>query len=356
MWIILCNFAAKFYLYMKKEVRIIVLFAAMIAFSVSASAQLTHSVGGWVQGEYLSYLSDINGELSNQNTFVLNSSQGGGGGAGVLYEMRVRRHFLIEAGVGFNFAGTAFDLSGQDYLYPMPGQKDASGNIVDCTYQFANRKDVYLVPSVQIPLMVGGEFGNFYCLAGVKLDISDSVSTKIKYNLTDPNGIDLEGIVPSEYLESTKISTKLKDPAFNVHFQGELGFRFGKVYKVRGYDVPNPRLIYRLALFAEWGPWDICIKEENKDNAKSLYSGGTTEKKEEGDVAEFDFINSFTDVLNSKEVITVSFPEDKSESTKKYLSSLMVGVKFTVLFRLPEKKKGRVYYDEPLRSSHGILE
>ena len=367
----------KFYLYMKKKVRIIVLFAAMVFISAPVSAQIENFVGVWAQGGEYSYLSNVNGKLLNGKTFTLPSSLGGGGGLGVMYEMRAGRHFLLDAGLGFNTTLTQFKMQSQDTSFLMPNQSDTiAGLSFNYKYEFSNRRDGYLNTSLLLPVMVGGQWGNFYFLAGAKLEIPLASKSIIKMDM-NAKGLDIltNELLPdslcSGFVSGFK-STTIKDtinlrqfPKMNVNLSAELGFRLGKVYKERGFDVPNPAVQYRLALFGEVGLLDVHVSPG--DEAKPIYGKipGYT-------YGNFDFKGVLTDVISSKEAKEAGYPHANEEENGEepqtndqpdvklvsttFFRSFMVGVKFTVLFRLPEKKIRRVYYDVPIRSSYGILE
>ena len=360
---------------MKKAVKIGLLFMVFMGVVTPVSAQIENFVGAWAQGGEYSYLSNVNGVLQNGRPFALRSSLGGGGGLGVMYEMRAGRHFLLDAGIGFNTSWTQFRTHRNDTSFMMPNQSDSiSGLSFNYQYDLSNRRDAYLSTSLQVPLMIGGQWGNFYFLAGAKLDLPLATRSIININM-DAHGYDkmtnmllpdtlCKGFVSGYPLKTKKDSIKIFTP--DVNLTAEIGFRLGKVYKERGYDVPDPAVQYRLALFAEVGVLNVRIKPN--DDVKPIYGKipGYT-------YGNFDFSNVLTDVMNSKEAEEAGYPPkvvdgedyeggntpaanlEKPVSTT-FFRSFMIGLKFTVLIRMPEKKIRRVYYDVPYRSSYGILE
>ena len=362
---------------MKKAVKIALLFAAIMGVVTPVSAQIENFVGAWAQGGEFSYLSNVNGTLVNGRPFALNSSLGGGGGLGVMYEMRAGRHFLLDAGIGFNTSWTQFKMQRQDTAFMMPNQSDTvAGLSFNYRYELTNRRDAYLNTSLQVPLMIGGQWGNFYFLAGAKLDLPLSTRSIVNIDM-NAHGYDMmlgtvlpdslcAGFMSGYKLKTKQDSVKLYMP--NVNLTAEIGFRLGKVYRERGFDVPNPAVQYRLALFAEVGVLNVRIRPG--DDVRPIYDNRKIPGYSYGN---FDFSNVVTDVMNSKEAEEAGYPPkdvvgDDSESgetpavnlvkpvSTTFFRSFMVGVKFTVLIRMPEKKIRRVYFDVPYRSSYGILE
>ena len=165
-----------------------------------------------------------------------------------------------------------------------------------------------MVTSLQIPLLLGGQWGKFYFLTGAKFDYALYTINHLKADQET-----IKGSITYQKRDST-ISFKP-----NLMVSAELGFRLGDVFEETGFDVPNPIAQYRLALFA-----DVGVLPINKEAQNSLIENGN--------------------VMSCRETKDAKF------------KSFMVGIKFTVLFRLPKKKVCLSCMDQPFRSSHGILE
>ena len=320
---------------MKKNVRISILFAVLWTLSVPASAQVSHYLGAWAQGGEYTYRATLAREV-----FDMKSSLGGGGGLGFVYEMRAGDHFLLDVGVGGNSAWTRFKVPDRQYV--LHNMLDSEGEVFDYVYDVKHRRDAYWVTSVQVPLLLGGQWGRFYFLAGAKFDMALLTNTTIKADvstlgdykqyITPLHNIPAQGFVDNMPFEQ-KQRIALKP---NVTASVELGCRLGEIYKEKGFDVPSQKVQYRIAAFADWGILDPHVATDNPlmhvpatYNAKAPLSGLTA-----------------CDVMSAKEVTDISG----------VFTTLMVGVKFTVLFQLPKSKSCVICRDQPFRSSHGILE
>ena len=102
----------------------------------------------------------------------------------------------------------------------------------------------------------------------------------------------------------------------NVMASAEIGWRLGHIDNSTGFDVPKPKTLYRIGLFADYGIFDVHYRSNKPAvvlpetfNAENMTS----------DMA-------VNDILSTSQA-------------QKIVNNLLVGVKFTVLFQLPEPKK-----------------
>lgn len=320
---------------MKKNVRISILFAVLWATVAPISAQVTHYLGAWAQGGEYTYRAVIARE-----NFDMKSSLGGGGGLGFVYEMRAGEHFLLDVGVGGNSAWTRFKVP--DRRYVLHNMLDSEGEVFDYVYDVQHRRDAYWVTSIQVPLLLGGQWDRFYFLAGAKFDMAlfstattvAEVSTLGDYKqyITPLHNIPAQGFRDNmPFVQQQRVSFKP-----NVTASLELGCRLGDIYKDKGFDVPNQTVQYRIAVFADYGILDPHIATD-----KALMHVPATYNVDNP----LDGLNA-CDVMAAKEVTDI----------RGYFNTFMVGVKFTVLFQLPKSKSCVICRDQPFRSSHGILE
>ena len=338
--------------YMKKELKKGLLLALMAAVSTVASAQVTHFIGGWVQGGEYSLFSNVDRTALN-----LRPSLGGGVGIGFNYELRAG-HFLLDAGVGTNTGWTRFNVP--DHEVTIPNQIDRNGDRFDYVYTLNHRKDAYWNSSLQVPLMVGGQWKKFYFLVGGKFDwayrtltyTKAAINTAGVYKTFPPKtetNDQMHGFVTN--FPWVMMDTIMKPFEPNVTLSMEIGMRLGEVFEGRGFDIPDPKVQYRLALFADFGLLDIHHKPMNPGTEGLLW----TVPDKYSDMPFTPYGIHSQDVMHSREAANAGKVKEGETPTARF-NSFMVGVKFTILFRLPQKKICLSCKDEPFRSSYGILE
>ena len=247
---------------------------------------------------------------------------------------------MFDAGLGVNSAKTRFKVP--DAEYALRNVIDSEGEVFDYVFDVKDRRDAYWVSSVQIPVMLGGQWGKFYFLAGAKFDMALLVGTNVKASIStigkyeryiDPlRNIPSQGFVDNTPWEQNGI-VSFKP---GVTGSAEIGMRLGPVYHATGYDVPRQKVQYRIALFGDYGILDT----HREGDAPLMHVPAAYNAKEPmtGLVA--------TDLMSSKEM----------KDRMGHFQSYMVGVKFTVLFLLPEKKACVICKDSPFRSTHGLLD
>jgi len=275
---------------MKKNVITYMVLAVLTACFSPVSAQVSHFVGPYIQGGEYSIFTKAD------TTLKQTPSLGGGGSFGVVYELRAGKHFLLDAGVAGNAGWTQFNLPDKTF------SREESYQLIT---------DAYLSSSLQIPVLVGGQWGRFYFLGGVKLDLE-------MYKQDSLRAMHVMYDVPVEYGKFKKTLQPELNP--NLFVSAELGFRLGDVFEATGYDVPKQPVQYRLGLFADLG----VLKTPIKGTEKYVYG---------------DFMNS----------------EEAFIAQARFLP-FMVGVKFQVLFQLPQSKGCIICKEHSLRSNYGIIE
>ena len=334
MSIICSTFAPRNVLFMKKIVKIFILLAAMACCGTQLSAQVTHYLGAYAQAGEFSYLATL-----YRPAFDMKSSLGGGGGLGFVYEMRAG-HFLLDVGVGGNTAWTRFKVPDRQYV--LHNMIDSEGEVFDFVYDVSHRRDAYWTTSLQVPLLLGGQWGHFYFLAGAKFDMALMTTATMKADISTLGDykqymVPLHNIPAQGFVDNMAWMSK-RPVAFKpgVTASWEIGCRLGEVYKETGYDVPKQTTQFRIALFGDYGILDTHVATQTDlmhipatYNAKQPLQGLDA-----------------TDVMSCKEVSDI----------QGMFHSFMIGVKFTVLFRMPESKACVICREQPFRSTHGILE
>ena len=298
-----------------KNVKTYAILALLTVFSMAASAQVRNYVGLW-------------GEVGEWSLLPKESKYGGSlgvaGGVGVMYDLQYK-HLIFDVGVGANYGMTAYSVTAnQDQR--LPNQVDLQGDVFDYVYEVRDRKDQYTNLMLQVPIMIGGQWGRFYCMGGVKAGLSLLTTSHTKALLTtygDYRMFDDFRNMP-EYQFFDGLPMEKKTPTnfnFNLDLSAEIGMRLGYIQTMRGYDVRTTKNQYRLALFFDYGLLDLhkantleSLTVPNVYDAEAAYNTQT-----------------MVDNLTTNDVMSTT-------GFAKAVNNLLVGVKFTVLFELPTPK------------------
>lgn len=333
----------------KKRQTYFVLFLALL-FSGVLNAKVYHNLGASAYGGEWSLL-----PLQSENKPGL----GGAGGVGFVYEMQydfpyTTARLLVQTGIGFQMGHTSLKASGllNDTL-PTP-QQDPQGELFDYVYQLSNCNDSYTSYDAVVPFMVGIQYQKFYALAGFKMHYYVNTTAKSSANILtyasykrDENGYykpngeyplypgdpDLgEGNLGHDktwqFFDDESNDTKA--PAkfdMNVDVTLEIGGRFGGATQASGFDVPKRRTEYRLAGFMDFG-------------VTNIFKGGGLDpvEKPKG----FTYVRNndpYSPYLQTYMIDDVTLnPLVGVKGFAKSVHNLTVGIKFTVLFQLPEPK------------------
>ena len=307
--------------------------------SATIQAKVNNYVGAYVQAGEWSL-------LPSGSDFK--ASYGVAGGLGFLYELQAgpayqSTRFLFDVGVGAQYGMTSFKqtsemnvvLPDQRDLDYDPSATDHTGTIFDYVYEIKDRQDQYTNLAVQIPLMIGVQHRRFYMLAGVKVDANlmtranttANISTYGRYYSDDKQVFEDFRNMPEYQFFTNLPQKKSARPTFNLNVNAslEVGGRLGTINYAVGYDVPKRTIECRLAGFVDYGLLDIHVHREipgfttplgyNIEGTKPIYKN-----------------TSMVDNLQVNDVMSTSNFADK-------VNNFMVGLKFTVLFQLPEPGK-----------------
>lgn len=302
------------------------------AFAYKRPATVKHLLGLYMEGGEWSLL---------PYDSKLNSSMGAAGAIGFAYDLQVG-HFIMNTGVGVNYGATYFGID--DWNTTLADQIDTEGDTFDYIYKLHARQDAYSNLAVQIPLLFGGQYKRFYALAGVKFTYNAMTRTSTVADLTTVGryyGIDASGkktamfddftnMPEYQFYDNYSLQQKGKSK-FNVDLDVsfEIGARLGFLTDATGYDVPKSRTQYRLALFADYGLFDLHNAADN-----ALITTPTT--------------------YNASDMLTGIQTNDILSTTKAAgaVRSLFIGVKFTILFELPQSGTCLICRDGYRSSAH----
>jgi hypothetical protein len=215
----------------------------------------------------------------------------------------------------------------------LANQKDLSGETFDYVYDITNRNDNYSNIALHVPLMVGVQHKHFYMLVGAKLGFNlwtrtASTAYATTYGVYQSIG-STKGIPMPEYqfFENQKIrSSQASKLNMDVDLTFEIGGRLGFLTQDVGFDVPKQRIEYRLAAFVDYGFFDIHVAGQNP--AVTLPGSYDTDPSSPTYVYRG---TSMTDQVQLNDLLS-------TENFASAVNNLMIGVKFTVLFQLPQSR------------------
>lgn len=274
-------------------------------------------------------------------------SFGVAGGAGFLYELQAGgayspTKFLFDIGVGAQGGMTSY-MQSSSMTEPMPGiQTDLDGEPFTYVYELQDRHDQYNNLAVQIPIMIGVQHRKFYMLVGAKVGanvLTRAHSTAVVNTFgryQDPNNEfifdDFRNMPEYQFFEGYQLKGSAKASlGMNVDLSLEIGGRLGPVYDAVGFDVPKRKIEYRLAAFADYGILDI-------HKNRGLQGVVMPEGYNVGATAPVYNTTSMIDHLQVNDIMSTQSvnPDGTVQPFAKAVNNLMVGIKFTILFQLPE--------------------
>ncbi len=281
------------------------LIITLLTFTISQSVhsqriQTRHSIAVWAASGYANMIHDVELALP----------YGGIGGLmGLGYEFN-HGLFILKTGGEFDFKHV------QNNLKPFRVEADmydTEGDEVLFHYQFNRCVERYDIAYANIPVLLGIQFPNlYYFLAGGKFGIHLVGQARINSNLRTygvyPQFIDPFEEMPDHFYVGSK-ALKASNPV-GLNFNAIASFEFGKVIFP---GKRNSRTHYRLAGFADYGLMNLNLNQINGDgNIVRLPISA-------------DGSSNVLDVQHNS-LFTSNQMQDKT------INSLLVGVKFTVLF------------------------
>ncbi len=282
-------------------------------------------------------------------------SLGVAGGVGFVYELRAGEtygttHFLFDVGVGAWGGMTSF-MQSADLSATLRDQEDLQDVKFDYVYELKGRRDRYNNIAAQVPLMVGFQHRRFYMLVGAKLNANvwtktQTVATLNTYGDYTRHGQGEFRDMPEYQFFKDKsvkggVQTNLN---LDVDVSLEIGGRIGGIVTdAVGFDVPKDRVEFRLAVFADYGLFDLRKKGSSvalglKDSGGSVKplvdptTGTPNIQYNVGPTAPVYKTTTMIDNLVMNDIMSTEGFADK-------VNNLMVGLKFTILFRMPEPGK-----------------
>ncbi|MBO7458030.1 MAG: hypothetical protein J6T80_02080 [Paludibacteraceae bacterium] len=321
----------------KHQSYLVLLFAVLI--SGTLNAKISNYVGGYADlGEWTL--------LPSESSY--GPSFGVAGGLGFLYELQAgptygQTRFLFDVGVGAQGGLTSF-IQGSNLSTVLSNQLDLDGQSFDYVYELKDRHDKYSNIAVQVPLMVGVQHRKFYALAGAKITANVFTKSHTTATLTTYGRYedfdDFRDMPEYQFFTGRPLESGVKTSfKLDVDLSAEIGGRFGVVTDAVGYDVPKRKIEYRLAGFFDYGLLDIHYQRDqlalgtrNPSNPDQILPIDGNLRYNEGVTAPVYNTTSMVDNVVVNDIMS-------SSGFAKAVNSLVIGLKFTVLFQLPEQGK-----------------
>jgi hypothetical protein len=324
----------------KKHQTYLVLFLAVL-FSGTMNAKVNNYVGAYgFLGEWTLRPVESN----------FKPSLGVAGGAGFMYELQASKspskvQFLFDVGLGAWGGMTSYGQS-TDMIAPLLNQTDLQGDKFDYMYEINDRHDQYKNVAIQVPILFGFQYHKFYMMVGAKMNYSVFTKTYTTANVNTYGHYDkipdLRNMPDYQFFNDTKLNASARTKFnWDVDLSLEIGGRLGLVTDAVGYDVPKRTVEYRLAGFIDYGLTDLHFA----DKKDALNTDGLIYDTNPSSANYVYQTRSMVDNLQVNDVMS-------TEGFAKQVNNIMVGVKFTILFQLPEEPKCVICQDA-YRSSIG---
>ena len=320
----------------KHQTYLVLLFALL--FSGTMNAKVDNYVGGYLQGGEWTLLPQGS---------KYGPSYGAAGGLGFLYELQAGKKysstkFLFDIGVGAQGGLTSF-MQSSNMTAVLKNQQDLDGNIFNYVYEISDRHDQYVNVAVQVPLLLGFQHRRFYMLVGAKAGYNIYTKTHSTAVLSTYGQYaefdDFRNMPEYQFFTNRPISGGVKTSwRLDVAASLEIGGRLGLVTYGTGYDVPKRKVELRLAGFIDYGILDIHSHGSNEALGTYDKAAGKILNLEDN----LKYNSGVTAPVYGTESMVNNLVMSDIMSTTDFASSvnnLVVGIKFTVLFQLPEEEK-----------------
>lgn len=295
---------------------IFIVCSILLCVSASAFTRLTNETYHFVSlhGDlgYSMLLHSIQGQTpaSGMNTNI-----------GVDYRLN-HNNFLFSVGVEGMYALNANKLDKLDVSIPM---MDTEGDLFDMHVLVDKSKDLSHMVNLNIPLLVGGEWGRFYFLVGPKVSLNlygstsstAQVTTYGEYDRYYDDFYDMPNhqFVTGQQMSSANIPLKWN---MNVLAHLELGGRINHMYKNKQFHLHPDRVRMYIAGYVDFGLLNIHHT-----------SGGAPL---------FEYRETDQGVQFYIQPLLVSSMSDNA-----VFRNLNFGIKYTIAFELPQHGKSFIY-------------
>lgn len=306
------------YVYNKKVLRriIFIVFAMLLCVSASAFTSLTsetyHFVSLHGDAGYSSLLHTIAGQKPavGMNTNI-----------GADYRL-FHNNFLLSVGVEGMYELNANQLDALDVSIPM---MDTEGDLFDMHVLVNKSRDLTHMINLNIPLLVGGEWGRFYFLVGPKVSLNlygatSSTAQVTTYGEYDRYYDDFYDMLNHQFVTGQAMSSGTMPLQWNMNVMAhlELGGRINHMFKYKQFRTNPDKVRMYLAAYVDFGLLNLHVN-----------SGGAPI---------FEYRETDQGVQFYIQPLLVSNMSDGAT-----FRNLNVGIKYTVAFELPQHGKSYIY-------------
>ena len=248
---------------------------------------------------------------------------------GVDYRL-FHNNFLFSAGIESMYELNANLL---DALNTSIRMRDTEGDLFDMHVQVGNSRDLTHMLNLNIPLLVGGEWGRFYFLVGPKVSLNMYGSTSSRAQITtygeyDRYYDDFYDMLNHQFVTGQNMGSAVLPLKWNFNIMAhlEIGGRIGHMFKYKQFRINPDKIRMYLAAYADFG-------------LLNLHTGNGGEPL-------FKYRETDQGVQFYIQPLLVSSMSDGAT-----FRNLNVGIKYTVAFELPKKGKSYIYdykkYERP---------
>lgn len=231
--------------------------ALLVLFSVCAHA---HTELSPETNHFVAFNGDLGLSTLLHNIPDYPTSAGLNTNLGVAYRL-YHNNLLFSAGVEAAYQLNTNDMSNLDFRLPM---MDTESDLFGMHVMITKSRDRSHMLNLNIPLLIGGEWGRFYFLAGPKISVnlygaasSDALYTTYgEYDRYYDDFYDM----PNHQFETNRNMSSGTLPmkwGFNVMAHLELGGRLGNAFADKSFEVPSQKVRMYLAAYVDFGVLNI---------------------------------------------------------------------------------------------------
>jgi len=264
-------------------------------------------------------------------TATMHTSFGLGTGVGLSYELKYH-HFLLSVGVTGAYTRSTFiskeltsmaanDGDNSGHTWTVPGVRGDFTYV----YDFYKRKDMYSDVTVQVPLMMGGQWNKFYFLLGAKFQTESLWGVRQASTLFNSYG-DYASIMGTTiahmpeygFYDNEEVKMDQEPAKFNLNVLASAELGWWIVPEIYPYShrkyIP---VVYRVGLYADCGAFNAYNYDEDLEPYKTptSYNGANPAAMKNVELNDF---------IGSKARGELVLPAE-------------IGIKFSVMFMLPTK-------------------
>jgi len=250
---------------------------------------------------------------------------------GVDYRL-YHNNFIFSAGVEGMYDLNVNSLEAMDFSLPMI---DTEGETFNMHVLVDQSRDLAHMVNLNIPILLGGEWGRFYFMVGPKVSLnlygSTSTSAKVTTYGEYERYYDDFYDMPNHQFESDQKMSSASMPLkwnMNVMAHAEIGGRIGHMFRHKQFRINPDKVRMYLAVYADFGLLNLHVAGEGKPQF---------EYRETDHGVQF-YVQPF---MLSNEAANAVF------------RNLNVGIKYTVAFEMPKHNKYYIYdYYNPNRERY----